>query len=96
MAELSHPQPPTPIHINNTTTVSIVNSTIKQQWSRAMEMQYFWLLDDKTQKYFKFQNQLGQENLATILPNITLPTFINMSGHIMYTRTNHHSFSHGQ
>ena len=26
--ELGHPQPPTPIHINNTTAVIIVNSTI--------------------------------------------------------------------
>jgi hypothetical protein len=40
-----HPQPPTPIHINNTTTVGIVNNTIKRQWSRAMEMGYFLLLD---------------------------------------------------
>jgi hypothetical protein len=31
LAELGHPQPPTPIHINNTTTVGIVNNTIKRQ-----------------------------------------------------------------
>jgi hypothetical protein len=31
LAKLGHPQPPTPIHINNTTTVGIVNNTIKQQ-----------------------------------------------------------------
>jgi hypothetical protein len=29
--ELSHLQPPTPIHIDNTTTVGIVINTIKQQ-----------------------------------------------------------------
>jgi len=29
LAELRHPQPPTPIHIDNTTTVGIVNNTIK-------------------------------------------------------------------
>jgi hypothetical protein len=29
LTELGHPQPPTPIHINNTTTVSIVNNTVK-------------------------------------------------------------------
>ena len=29
LTELGHPQPPTPIHINNTTTVGIVNNTIK-------------------------------------------------------------------
>jgi hypothetical protein len=29
--ELGHPQTPTPIHIDNNTTVGIVNNTIKQQ-----------------------------------------------------------------
>jgi hypothetical protein len=38
LLELSHPQPLTPIHINNTTTIGIVNNTIKCQRSRAMEM----------------------------------------------------------
>ena len=31
LAKLRHPQPPTPIRINNTTTVGIVNNTIKCQ-----------------------------------------------------------------
>ena len=57
-------QPPTPIHVDNTTTVGIVNNTIKRQQSRSMEMRYFWLLDQATQKYFKFFYQPGQENLA--------------------------------
>jgi hypothetical protein len=48
LLELGHPQPPTPIHINNTTIVGIVNNTIKRQRSHAMEMEYFWLLDGKT------------------------------------------------
>jgi hypothetical protein len=30
LEELGHPQPPNPIHIDNTTTVGIVNNTIKQ------------------------------------------------------------------
>jgi hypothetical protein len=29
LIELAHPQPPTPIHINNTTMVGIVNNTVK-------------------------------------------------------------------
>jgi hypothetical protein len=49
LAEFGHPQPPTPIHIDNTPTVGIVNNTIKRQRSRAMEMRYFWLLNGKTQ-----------------------------------------------
>jgi hypothetical protein len=60
--KLGHPQPPTPIHVDNTTTVGIVNNIIKCQCSCAIEMRYFWLLDGKTQTYFKFYHQLGQEN----------------------------------
>jgi hypothetical protein len=41
LTKLSHPQPPTPIHIDNTTTVGIVNNSIKRQRSRSMEMRYF-------------------------------------------------------
>ncbi len=62
--ELGRPQTPTPIHINNTTTVGIVNNTIKCQRSCAMEMGYFWLLDGKTQTYFKFYYQPRKENLG--------------------------------
>ena len=43
LAKLGHPQPPTLIHIDNTTTVGILNNTIKCQRSRSMEMRYFWL-----------------------------------------------------
>jgi hypothetical protein len=64
LTELGHPQPPTPIHIDNTTTVGILNNTVKQQRSRAMEMQYFWLLDGESQKQFKFYWQPSQENLG--------------------------------
>jgi hypothetical protein len=62
--ELGHPQPPTPIHIDNTTTVGIVNSTIKRQRSRAMEMRYFWLLDQEAQRNFAFLQHPGLENLG--------------------------------
>ena len=41
LIELGYPQPPTPIHINNTTVVGIVYNTIKQQKSRSMEVRYF-------------------------------------------------------
>jgi hypothetical protein len=52
LEELGHPQPPTPIHIDNTTTVGIVNNTIIGQHSRAIEMRYFWLLDGEAQPLF--------------------------------------------
>ncbi len=52
LEELGHPQPPTPIQINNTPTVGIVDNTIKRQGSHAMEMRYFWLLDGEAQQLF--------------------------------------------
>ena len=61
---LGHPQPPTLIHIDNKTDVGIVNSTIKRQRSRSMEMRSFWLLDQASQKYFKLYYQPGTELLA--------------------------------
>jgi hypothetical protein len=64
LTKLGHPQPPTPIHIDNATIVGIVNKTIKQQRSQAMEVRYFWLLDGKMQQYFKFNYQPGLENLG--------------------------------
>jgi hypothetical protein len=38
--KLGHPQPPTPIYIDNTTIVGIVNNTIKKQCSHAIELRY--------------------------------------------------------
>ncbi len=49
LTELSHPQPPMPIHIDNTTTVEYVNNMNKRQRSQALEMRYFWLLDGEMQ-----------------------------------------------
>jgi hypothetical protein len=59
LEELGHPQPPTPIHIDNTTTVGIVNNTIKQQRSQAIGMRYFLLLDGEVQQLIWFYYQPG-------------------------------------
>ena len=66
LTELGHPQPPTPIHIDNTTVAGIVNNTIKRQKSRSMEMKYFWLLDQQTQKIFQYSYHPGFENLGDL------------------------------
>ena len=38
LTKLGYPQPPTPIHIDNTKVVGIVNNTIKQQGSRSIKI----------------------------------------------------------
>ena len=64
LVELGHPQPAISIHADNTTAVVIVNNTVKRQRSRAMEMRYFWLLDQAVQRRFSVQYHPGQENLG--------------------------------
>eukprot|EP00957_Ditylum_brightwellii_P157246 11967520-Ditylum_brightwellii.AAC.1 len=61
---MGHPQLPTPLHADNSTAVGIANKTIKPQKSRAMNMQYFWLLDQVKLKNFNVSWHPGQENLA--------------------------------
>ena len=38
LEEMGHLQPPTPINVDNATSVGIVNGTVKRQRSRIMEM----------------------------------------------------------
>ena len=64
LEEIGHKQLPTPIHVDNSTTVEIVNNTIKRQKFRSMEMRYFWLLDGSIQNIFDFSYQPGLEKLA--------------------------------
>ncbi len=62
--EMGHPQPPTPIHCDNSTAVGIVNNTVKRQRSRAMEMRYFWVMDQVKHAQVDVQWQPGIENLG--------------------------------
>ena len=64
LSELGHPQLPTPIRIDNMPAIRTVNIKIKRQRSRLTEMRYFWLLDQASQKYFKFYYQPGAKLLS--------------------------------
>ena len=52
LAELGHPQPPTPIQTDNSTANGIVNSTIRQNQSKAIDMRFYWLRDRVEQNQF--------------------------------------------
>ena len=45
LTELGHPQPPTPIQVDNTTAEGFANGTMKQKRSKAMDMRWYWLQD---------------------------------------------------
>ena len=62
LKELGHPQPPTPIKIDNTTANVIINGTVKQQRSKAIDMRFYWLKDRVEQGQFKKIWAPGDEN----------------------------------
>jgi hypothetical protein len=64
LTELVHTQPPTPLRTDNSTAYGIVNETIKQKRSKAMDMRYHWLTDRVRQKQFDVYWRPGRENLA--------------------------------
>jgi hypothetical protein len=51
LKELRHLQPPTPIHIYNTTSVGIINNTTKRHQSWAMKMRFSGYLTVKSKNY---------------------------------------------
>jgi hypothetical protein len=64
LTELGHTQPTTPLQTDNSTAYGIVNETIKQKISKAMDMPYHWLTDRVRQKQFDVYWRPGRENLA--------------------------------
>jgi hypothetical protein len=63
LTELGHTQPPTPLRTDNSTAYGIVNETIKQKRSKAMDMRYHWLTYRVRQKQFDVYWRPGRENL---------------------------------
>jgi hypothetical protein len=64
LTELGHTQPPTPLRTDNSTTFGILNETIKQKLSKAMDMRYHWLTNRVRQKQFDVYWRPGRENLG--------------------------------
>ena len=62
--ELVHPQPATPIQTNNSAASCIMNGTIKQCQSKAIDMCLYWLKDRVSQNMFKVYWAPGKVNLA--------------------------------
>jgi hypothetical protein len=63
LAQLDHIQPPTPLRTDNSTAFGILNETIKQKRSKAMDMRYHWLTDGVRKKQFDVYWRPGRENL---------------------------------
>ena len=53
LPKMGHPQPPTPVKVDNSTAVGFANKQIKQQKSKSMDMRYYWIQDRVAQKHFE-------------------------------------------
>jgi hypothetical protein len=62
LTELGHIQPTTPIRRYNSTAFCILNETIKQKRSKAMDMRYDWLTERFRQKQFDVYWRPGLKN----------------------------------
>ena len=60
---MGHPQPTTPMQVNNTAAVCFANSTIKQKLSKATDMQFYWIQDRTKQGQFVIYWQPGSQNI---------------------------------
>ena len=62
---MGHPQPPIDIRTDNKTACGIVNGTMKQRRSKAIDMRFHWLKDRvNAHKQINITWAPGTENLA--------------------------------
>jgi hypothetical protein len=63
LQEMGHPQPPTPIQMDNSTAEGIINTKVQPKHTKAMDMQVHWLRDRSiNQKQFHFYWHPGRLN----------------------------------
>ena len=60
--ELGHTQPASPIKTDNSTATGIINNTIKQKRSKAIDMRFYWVRDRVKQGQFKVYWDSGKQN----------------------------------
>jgi hypothetical protein len=93
--KLGHQQPPTPIHIDNNTTIGIVNNTIKHQRFCAMECITSGCWTEKLKSISDFIINPDRKTWAIILLNTTHPTLLNTFVCIMCILIHPLQSSHG-
>jgi hypothetical protein len=62
LEEMGHPQPATPMQVDNSTAEGFANDTIKQKRSKAIDMRYYWIKDRTRQGQFLVYWRPGPSN----------------------------------
>jgi hypothetical protein len=58
------PQPATPIQTDNSCAEGIINDTVKQRRSKAIDMRFYWVRDRVRQGQFRIHWKKGSDNHA--------------------------------
>jgi hypothetical protein len=64
LAEMGHPQPATPMETNNSTACGIMNCTVKQVQSKAIDMRFYWVRNRVEQGHFRIYWAPRVKNIA--------------------------------
>ena len=64
LAELGHPQPPTPVLVDNSTAVGLANDTLTQRRSHAIDMRFYWVRDHVNQQQYHVYWAPAHHNLV--------------------------------
>lgn len=75
LQELGHPQPPTPVQVDNSTAYGFANKSIKIKRTKAIDMRYHWVVDRTEQGQFSIHLKPGTENIADYHTKHHPPTY---------------------
>ncbi len=64
LTKLGHPQPRTPIQMDNLTAEGVINNKIQPKRTKAMDMRFHWLRDREAQGQFRIYWRPGKTNLV--------------------------------
>ena len=86
LEELGHPQPPTPVLVDNSTAVGLANDTVTQRHSRAIDMRFYWIRDRVNQNQFHVYWAPAHLNLADYFTKHHTPSHhCRMCKYFVYT-----------
>ena len=62
LAEIGHPQPPTPVQTDNTTALGFVTKNLNPKATKSTDMNYWYMRDKQHQKQFRYYWREGPTN----------------------------------
>ena len=86
---MGHPQPPTPIKIDNSTANGFVHNNITQKRSKSWDMRFHWLRDPDTQNHINVYWDKGPHNKQAdyYTKTHTTPYHRSMRHHFIHDKT---------